>query len=201
MQHQEQDTASSAVSSDDRKLRLIREIHENGLQAAYFRAQNKEMPQHNDSYWDLVIGKAVTKLAYEMYKGKVPNVVEEYLKQHYEQESGHSAMFQITERSPLALEIADFHKKVLRNHGLVQYLSCFGLFGERMALADGAFFHARSDPHGTPEGFKDELHHVSWPLVLLMVLNPSIEELEDALECQKEFLKIIIRNGSSPASR
>ena len=149
------------------------------------------MPQHNDSYFDLVIGRAVTKLAYEMHKGKVPVVVEEYLKQHYDQESQHSVMFEITEKSPLALRIAAFHKKILREHGLVQYFACFGLFGERMALADGAFFHAKNDPHGTAEGFRDELHHVSWPLVLIMLLEPKVEELEDAIECQNLFLQMM----------
>ncbi len=181
---------------DEDELRLLRQIHENGLKAAYLRAKNREMPIHNDSYWDLVIGKAVTKLAYEMHKGRVPLLVEEYLRQHYEQESGHSAMFQIRDRNPLALKIANFHKKILREHGLVQYFSCFGLFGERMALADGAFFHADRDPHGTPEGFRDELHHVSWPLVLITVLNPTKDVLEDALVCQKEFLNIMNAAGT-----
>lgn len=183
---------------DEQKMRLLMQIHENGLSAAYFRAKNKEMSSHNDSYWDLVIGKAVTKLAYEMHKGKVPIVVEEYLKQHYDQESKHSSMFQIVERNRLAINIANFHKKILREHGLVQYFSCFGLFGERMALADGAFFHAESDPHGTPEGFKDELHHVTWPLVLITILNPTVEELEDAIHCQEEFFNVI--NGHSKRS-
>ena len=57
------------------------------MSAAYFRAQNKEMPDHNDSYLDSVIGKAVTKLAYEMHEGKVPLAVEECLKKHFDQES------------------------------------------------------------------------------------------------------------------
>lgn len=185
---------------EEQKVRLIRRIHENGLGAAYFRAKNNDMSVHNDSYWDLVIGKAVTKLAYEMHKGKVPHLVEEYLKQHYEQESAHSSMFQITVRNPLALKIANFHKRMLREHGLVQYFACFGLFGERMALADGAFFHAQGDPHGTPEGFKDELHHVTWPLVLITILNPKIQELEDAIMCQEEFLKMV-SSGAQKSSQ
>ncbi|HZW55395.1 MAG TPA: hypothetical protein VFF30_03820 [Nitrososphaerales archaeon] len=189
MQDRQQIREQTGSDEAERRLRLLREIHDNGLRATHFRAQNKTM-SHNDSYWDLVIGKAVTKLAYEMYRERVPSIVEEYLRQHYEQESEHSAMFEITERNPIALRIADFHKKILRKHGLVQYFSCFGLLGERMALADGAFFHAERDPHGTPEGFRDELHHVSWPLVLIVALNPSVEELEDAIECQKKFLKI-----------
>lgn len=176
---------------DSEKLSLLRLVHENGLTAAYLRASNSSMSEHNDSYWDMVIGKAVTKLAYEMHKGKVPQIVEEYLKQHYEQEFQHSEMFQITKRDPLALRIADFHKKILKEHGLVQYFSCFGLLGERMALADGAFFHAEGDPHGTPQGFKDELHHVSWPLVLIVLLNPTLQELKDAIECQKAFLEMM----------
>jgi hypothetical protein len=178
---------------------LVR-IHMNGVAAMQVVANSGTSHSHNTSYFDLKIGMATTKMALELYKGKVPRLVEQFLQEHYEQETYHATMFEL-KKDELADNIGNYHQRILKNHGLISYLACMPLLGERMALAEAFYFHYSDDPHAAKDGFWQEFVHSSTPLILISMLEPSLEELEQALHDQTEFLELVKQGYAKGKSR
>jgi hypothetical protein len=168
---------------------LLWQIHQSSLQAMRLVADSDTSENHNDSYFDLKIGQATTQLAYSMYKGKVPELVEKFLKQHHEDESLDAKMFQPYKRNQMADIIAAHHQKVLKEHGLISYFACMPLFGERMSLAEAHYHCYSDDPHATKEGFIREFWHCTTPLILIPMLEPTEDELRQALADQAVFIE------------
>jgi hypothetical protein len=173
---------------------LLWRIHANSLEAMRLVADSDTSQNHNDSYFDLRIGQATTQLAYSLYKGKVPPLVEEFLKKHHEDESIDAKMFLPYKRNEMADKIAEYHQKILREHGLVSYFACMPLFGERMSLAEAHYHRYEDDPHATKEGFIREFWHCTTPLILIPQLEPTEDQLKQALEDQSKFIERLRAN-------
>jgi hypothetical protein len=178
---------------DETKSKLLYQINLNGIYAMHRvarRAGNNAGGNHNTSYFDCVIGNRITSMALEMFRGKVPDVVYNFIKNHHSHEVCHCCMGPSYTPAEFAERVATFHQKIMREHGIVSYFACMPLLGERIALATAFFGRNDDDPHTTVTGFLDEFYHCTTPLVLLASLDPTEEELRKAISDQEEFLKM-----------
>jgi len=177
---------------EDRKYFLLLRIHENGMRAMLGVTKHpgwKTKP-HVTSYFDCIIGARVARMAYDRYPD-APPPVRAFLRLHHIHEVCHCTM----ERNPVPAKIADriaeFLIGIMRDHGLVSYLACSQLTAERSAFGLALFGQFPDDPHTTTKGAIDEFYHTTTPLLLLAYLNPSEEELLQAIRDQEEFLKLV----------
>jgi hypothetical protein len=178
---------------DKKKFELLQRIHLNGIHAMHRSAAAPHDPSspHNTAYWDCVIGCRLSSKALELFEGKVPEPVGEFLRQHFSHESCHCCMGPSHVPSELAERVSRFHESIINEHGIISYLACMPLMGERMALATSMFHHYPDDPHATIVGGLDEFYHASTPLLLLAYMDPPIEKLELAIEDQEKFMTIL----------
>jgi hypothetical protein len=185
-------STSFAGRMDDRKYFLMLRIHENGMRAMLGVTKHPDWRNkpHVTSYFDCIIGARVARMAYDRYPD-APPPVRAFLRLHHIHEVCHCTM----ERNPVPAKIADriaeFLIGVMRDHGLVSYLACAQLTAERSAFGLALFGQFADDPHTTTKGAIDEFYHTTTPLLLLAYLNPSEEELLQAIRDQEEFLKMV----------
>jgi len=172
----------------DQKFDLLYKIHLNGIHAMHRVARDADRP-HNTAYWDCVIGCRVSSMALEFFKDRVPDRIYNFLEVHFTHEACHCCMGPSIVPAEIADRISNFHQQLIREHGIVSYLACMPLMGERMALAGSLFHHFKDDPHATVVGGLDEFYHTSTPLLLLSYLNPTVEELQLALDDQERYMR------------
>lgn len=164
----------------DGKLTIILRIVRNGIAIMHRFARMSSDPgrPHNTSAWDCAIGLRNTSTALKLYGDKVPRFVRETLEVHMRQEKCHCCFRTRTIAEDLAIKISEFHDRVLREHGLLSYLACMPLGGERAALAEAIFYRYPDDPHATVQGTLAEVYHQSLALVDLILLAESASEEE-----------------------
>jgi len=176
----------------DRKYHLLLRIHENGMRAMLGVTKHPDWRNkpHVTSYFDCIIGARVARMAYDRYPD-APDPVRAFLRLHHLHEVCHCTMERNPVPAKIADRIADFLIGVMREHGLVSYLACAQLTAERSAFGLALFGQFPDDPHTTTKGAMDEFYHTTTPLLLLAYLNPSDEELLQAIHDQEEFLKMV----------
>jgi hypothetical protein len=177
---------------DDRKYHLLLRIHENGMRAMLGVTKHPDWRNkpHVTSYFDCIIGARVARMAYDRYPD-APEPVRAFLRLHHMHEVCHCTMERNPVPAKIADRIADFLIGVMKEHGLVAYLSCAQLTAERSAFGLALFGQFPDDPHTTTKGGIDEFYHTTTPLLLLAYLNPSEEELLQAIHDQEAFLKLV----------
>ena len=177
---------------DDRQFELLLRIHENGMRAMLGVTKHPDWKSkpHVTSYFDCIIGARVARMAYDHFPD-APPPVRAFLRLHHMHEVCHCTM----ERNPVPAKIADriseFLIRILKEHGLVAYLACSQLTAERSAFGLAFFGQFPDDPHTTTKGGIDEFYHTTTPLLLLAYLNPSEDELQQAIRDQEAFLKLV----------
>jgi hypothetical protein len=176
----------------DRKYMLMLRIHENGMRAMLGVTKHPDWKTkpHVTSYFDCIIGARVARMAYDRFPD-APPPVRAFLRLHHVHEVCHCTMERNPVPAKIADRIADFLIGIMRDHGLVSYLACSQLTAERSAFGLALFGQFPDDPHTTTKGAIDEFYHITTPLLLLAYLNPSDDELLQAIHDQEEFLKMV----------
>ncbi len=176
----------------DEKFELIRAIHLNGIFAMHHVAlseTNKEKRPYNTSWWDCRIGATNTALAKRLYYDQLPDFAKKFLDTIHAQEQCHCTMLPTGPRSELAERIALQNERALRD-SFIAWLACQPLIGEKMALATAIWGQHLDDPHSTIQGTLAEEFHQNQALVVMIALDPPLEELKKALKYQEEFLEM-----------
>ena len=177
---------------EDRKYHLLLRIHENGMRAMLGVTKHPDWKNkpHVTSYFDCIIGARVARMAYDRFPD-APPPVRAFLRLHHIHEICHCTMERNPVPAKIADRIADFLIGIMKEHGLVSYLACSQLTAERSAFGLALFGQFPDDPHTTTKGAIDEFYHTTTPLLLLAYLNPTDEELLQAIHDQEEFLKLV----------
>jgi hypothetical protein len=185
-------TSATTGRMSERQYELLLRIHENGMRAMLGVTKHPDWRSkpHVTSYFDCIIGARVARMAYDRYPD-APAPVRAFLRLHHMHEVCHCTM----ERNPVPAKIADrisaFLIGILKEHGLVSYLATAQLTAERSAFGLALFGQFPDDPHTTTKGGIDEFYHTTTPLLLLAYLNPTEAELEQAIQDQEDFLKLV----------
>ena len=178
---------------EDEKLEVVHQIIRNGIAIMHRISRLPSEHPHNTSAWDCAIGLRNTTTALELYGKTVPEFVRNTLEIHLRQEKCHCCFKTKAMTEELAVKISDFHDRVLREHGLLSYLACMPLGGERAALAEAVFFHYPDDPHASLQGALSEVYHQTLAVIDLMILAEynTLEKLKQAETDQREVMKML----------
>jgi hypothetical protein len=175
---------------------LVDRIIRNGIAIMHRIARMDYDPVRgaNTSAWDCRIGGKTTTLALRLFGHTVPSDVKRHMEAHHRQENCHCLMgIGLDMPKELAERIAAFHERVLRENGMLSYLACMPLGGERAALAQAIYHPRKTDPHSTLQGSLSEVWHQSLALLDLVEIAElePVEKLETAVRHQEELARML----------
>lgn len=181
---------------DGRRAELVDRILRNGIAIMHRIARMDYDPARgaNTSAWDCRIGGKTTTLALRLFGDKVPSSVKQHMEAHHRQENCHCLMgIGLDMPKDLADRIAAFHARVLEENGMLSYLACMPLGGERAALAQAVYHPRETDPHSTLQGSLSEVWHQSLALLDLAAIAEAepVERLERAVKDQEDLARML----------